>query len=324
MGDAAGIGPEIIVKVFNHQDIYAHCRPIVIGDGKILNIAREIVKSKNDIHSISDISEALFQYGVIDCLDLDLLSPNIALGKLSSAAGDAAYYFIEKAITLAKKGEINAICTAPINKEAMNMAGHHYPGHTEILAKLTGTEDFRMMFYSPTLKVILVTIHIGIIDAINIIDHDLVLKTIYLAYNALLEDGISSPRLGICGINPHAGEGGLFGYREEEEKIIPAVEDAKKAGINAVGPLPADTIFFRARRGDFDIVVAMYHDQGLIPIKTLGLELGINITLGLPIIRTSVDHGTAFDIAGLGVADETNLKAAILKAADLASKKKIK
>jgi 4-hydroxythreonine-4-phosphate dehydrogenase len=322
MGDVAGIGPEIILKALAHQAVYDKCRPIVIGDKKVLEAVSISLKKGFVINSIDDLASAGLKIGEVDCFDLDILSNILPYGKVSPIAGGAAYRFIEEAVSLAKADRIDAICTAPINKEALNMAGYAYPGHTEILAELTNTKDFRMMFYSPRLRVILVTVHVGIIDAINMINPDLVLKTILLASEALEEEGIAAPKIGVCAINPHAGEGGMFGYREEESKIIPAIEFARNNNMNVTGPLPADTIFYRALRGDFDIVVSMYHDQGLIPLKTMGLDLGINITVGLPIIRTSVDHGTAFDIAGLGIADESNMIAAIIKAADYAYAKR--
>lgn len=202
----------------------------------------------------------------------------------------------------------------------MHKGGHKYPGHTEILADLTGTQDFSMMLSAPNLKVIHVTTHVGILDAVKMINPERVYHVIKLAHDTLQKAGISNPKIAVCGINPHAGENGLFGYGEEEEKVIPAVERAQKEGIEAVGPLPADTLFFRTVRGDFDIVVAMYHDQGHGPVKVLGLDAGVNITVGLPIIRTSVDHGTAFDIAGKGIADEKSLMEAMRQAVELAPK----
>jgi 4-hydroxythreonine-4-phosphate dehydrogenase len=219
---------------------------------------------------------------------------------------------------LANEGLVDAICTAPLNKGALHKGGHVYPGHTEILAELTNTEDYAMMLSAPNLKVIHVTTHVGILDAVKMIEPERVYNVIRMAYETLQKAGYAVPRIAVCGINPHAGENGLFGYGEEEEKIIPAVERARKEGIEVVGPLPADTLFFRTTRGDFDIVVAMYHDQGHGPVKVLGLEAGVNITVGLPIIRTSVDHGTAFDIAGKGIADEQSLKEALRQASELA------
>jgi 4-hydroxythreonine-4-phosphate dehydrogenase len=208
-----------------------------------------------------------------------------------------------------------------LSKEALHAAGHIYPGHTELLAYLTGTPEVSMMLSAPKLKVIHVTTHIGLLDAIAKIEPGLVERTIERAHMTLQKAGLARPRIGVCGINPHAGESGLFGRGEEEEKIIPAVRAAQARGIDVTGPLPADTLFFRAARGDFDIVVAMYHDQGHGPIKVMGLEAGVNITIGLPVIRTSVDHGTAFDIAGTGRADERSLVEAIRQAVELVPKR---
>jgi 4-hydroxythreonine-4-phosphate dehydrogenase len=228
---------------------------------------------------------------------------------------------VERAIQLATAGEIDAICTAPLNKEALHKGGHMYPGHTEILAELTGTQDFAMMLTAKNLRVIHVTTHIGLIDAVEAITPERVYRVIKLADTTLRKAGFPHPSIAVCGINPHAGEHGLFGRGEDEQKVLPGVQRAQSEGIDAQGPLPADTVFFRAGRGDFDAVVAMYHDQGHTPVKVLGLESGVNITVGLPIIRTSVDHGTAFDIAGKGIADADSIKEAIRQAAILAPKR---
>ena len=217
-------------------------------------------------------------------------------------------------------GRVAAICTAPLNKEALQSAGHKFPGHTEALAYLTGTPEVSMMLTTPKMKVLHVTTHIGLIDAIARIEPGLVERTIARGQNTLEKSGIANPRIGVCGINPHAGENGLFGHGEEEEKIVPAIEACRRRGWNVEGPLPADTLFYRAQRGDFDLVIAMYHDQGHGPVKVLGLESGVNITIGLPVVRTSVDHGTAFDIAGTGKADERSLIEAIRQAVQLAPK----
>ncbi len=241
-------------------------------------------------------------------------------GKLSPKAGDAAFRYVERANRLALDGDIDAVCTAPLNKEALHAGGHKYPGHTEILAELSGTEDYAMMLTAPNLRVIHVTTHIGLVDAIERVTPERVYTVIRLAHETLVRAGIERPRIGVCGINPHAGENGLFGYGEEERQIAPGVARALADGIAVAGPLPADTLFFRAARGDFDVVVAMYHDQGHGPIKVLGLEAGVNITVGLPYIRTSVDHGTAFDIAGTGEAEEGSMRAALAAAIDLAPK----
>lgn len=322
MGDPAGVGPEIILKSLNNQEIYQQCRPVVIGDAKILDRAQQFVNTNLDIVHIEEVEEAAFSPGKVYCLDMNLVPADLPIGQVSAEAGHAAFEFLKKAIELANDGKIDAICTAPLNKEALHKGGHMYPGHTEILAELTNTTDFSMMLSAPKLKVIHVTTHVGIIDAVKMINPDRVYKVIQLADETLKKAGYAAPRIAVCGINPHAGENGLFGYGEEEEKVIPAVEKAVSEGINVVGPLPADTLFFRTVRGDFDIVVAMYHDQGHGPVKVLGLDAGVNITVGLPIIRTSVDHGTAFDISGKGIADEKSLLEAIKQAIELAPKKK--
>ncbi|MBO8163605.1 MAG: 4-hydroxythreonine-4-phosphate dehydrogenase PdxA [Brevibacillus sp.] len=321
MGDAAGVGPEIIMKALADASIYENCAPLVIGDAKILERAGRIVDSKLTVRTIASVDEAAFSHGTVDCLDLDLLPADLPFGQVLAEAGNAAFRYLEKAIQLANEAKIDAICTAPLNKEALHKAGHIYPGHTEILAELTGTKDFSMMLSAPKLKVIHVTTHVGLIDAVKMINPERVYTVIKLAHETLKKAGYENPRIAVCGINPHAGENGLFGYGEEEEKVIPGVQKAQAEGINVVGPLPADTLFFRTTRGDFDIVVAMYHDQGHGPVKVLGLEAGVNITVGLPIIRTSVDHGTAFDIAGKGIADELSLKEAIRQAIELAPKR---
>lgn len=322
MGDAAGIGPEIIMKALQHADVYERCRPIVIGDATMLGRANRIVGLDLALNCVTDPAEALFVQGTVDCIDLQLLSDDLPFGEVSGEAGNAAYYYIEKAVELAQQQKVNAICTAPLNKEALHKGGHLYPGHTEILAKLTDTEDYSMMLSSPKLKVIHLTTHVGLIDAIEMINPERTYKVVKLAHDTLQRAGIENPSVAVCGINPHAGENGLFGYGEEEEKLVPGIQRAIAEGMNASGPHPADTLFFRAQRGDFDIVVACYHDQGHGPIKVLGIEAGVNITVGLKggIIRTSVDHGTAFDIAGKNIADERSMLAALDSAIELAPK----
>ena len=323
MGDAAGVGPEIILKSLQHQEMHDICRPVVIGDVAMLERAKSFVGSEIPVRAITeDELEGLAEdSGTVYCLDLDLLPADLPVGQVSPEAGHAAFEYLATAIRLAMDGKISAICTAPLNKEALQKGGHLYPGHTEILADLTGTEEYSMMLSAPNLRVIHVTTHVGIVDAINMINPERVYRVIQLAHETLRRSGLENPKIAVCGINPHAGENGLFGYGEEEEKVIPGVERAQAEGIDVVGPLPADTLFFRAVRGDFDIVVAMYHDQGHGPVKVLGLDAGVNITVGLPIVRTSVDHGTAFDIAGTGIADEKSLMEAIRQSVDLAPKK---
>jgi len=322
MGDAAGIGPEIIVKALAHPEVYEECCPIVIGDAARLRLAQAITAAPVKIHSIAPeaVSQSGLQPGTVDCIDLHLIPEDLRWGKISPIAGDAAFRYLEFAAQLAMQGSVQAICTAPLNKEALHAGGHYFPGHTELLASLTNAGEVSMMLSTPRLRVVHVTTHIGLLDAIEKIEPGLVERTIARAHTALVRSAIVEPRIGVCGINPHAGENGLFGRGEEANKISPAVEACQRRGWNVVGPLPADTLFFLAQRGDFDVVIAMYHDQGHGPIKVLGLESGVNITLGLPVIRTSVDHGTAFDIAGTGKADEHSLVEALHQAAQLAGR----
>ncbi|WP_068504133.1 4-hydroxythreonine-4-phosphate dehydrogenase PdxA [Paenibacillus kribbensis] len=322
MGDAAGVGPEIIVKALLHEQVYKQCSPVVIGDAKSMLRAIDQTGAALVLNKVNSIEECQFTRGVIDCYDLDLLPDHLKQGEVSAEAGDAAFQFIQKAVELALSNQLQAVCTAPLNKEALHKGGHLYPGHTEIFAELTDTQNYSMMLSSPKLKVIHLTTHVGLKKAIDIITPERTYNVIRLAHATLVRAGYESPRIAVCGINPHAGENGLFGEGEEEEKLIPGIERAIQEGINASGPHPADTLFFRAVRGDFDIVIACYHDQGHVPIKVLGLEEGVNITVGLKggFIRTSVDHGTAFDIAGKNVADERSMLAAIASAVELSPK----
>ena len=318
MGDASGIGPEVIMKALAHPEVQAMCRPLVIGDAERLRVAGGIVGSKLTVHAVEAPAQAVYEPGTVECIDLRLIPPGHPFGKVSPVSGEAAFRYIERAVEIVQAGDAAAICTAPLSKEALHAAGHKFPGHTELLAELTGTPEVSMMLVSPKLRVIHVTTHIGLIDAIERIEPGLVERVIGRAHATLTKAGITDPRIGVCAINPHAGENGLFGRGEEAEKIAPAVEACRAKGWRVEGPLPADTLFFLAGRGDYDMVVAMYHDQGHGPIKVLGLESGVNITVGLPVIRTSVDHGTAFDIAGKGIADEGSMVEALRQAVELA------
>ena len=313
MGDAAGVGPEIVMKSLGHAEVYRLCKPLVIGDAERLREAGRICGSKLSVPED------------VECIDLKLIPKDLPWGRLSAAAGEGAFQFVKLATELAMEGRVDAICTAPLNKEALHAAGHIYPGHTELLAELTGTPEVSMMLTAPShltanLRVIHVTAHMGLLDAIERIEPGLVERTIVRGHEALARAGLSRRKIGVCGINPHAGENGLFGRGEEEAKIVPAIAACRAKGIDVEGPLPADTLFYRAARGDFDMVVAMYHDQGHGPVKVLGLDAGVNITVGLPVIRTSVDHGTAFDIAGTGKADERSMLEALRRAAELAGR----
>jgi len=319
MGDAAGIGPEVIVKSLEDSRIYELAQPVVIGDRKIMQRALTIIGSTLKLRVITDISDAYGEFGVIDLLDLDNLPANLPFSQVSPLAGKAAYDYIEKAIQLALSGNIHAIVTAPLNKEALHAGGKMFPGHTEILATLSQTEDFSMMLVSEKLRVIHVTTHIQLRKACDLVKKERVLKVIELAHENAKTLGFKEPRVAVAGLNPHSGENGMFGD-EDEKEILPAIQEAQELGINAIGPIPPDTVFHRAVNLDeFDIVVVMYHDQGHIPIKLLGFDTGVNVTVGLPFIRTSVDHGTAFPIAGQGIADSRSMTEALYLAAKMAN-----
>lgn len=319
MGDAAGVGPEIVVSALLESEIIDACIPVIIGDASRLRQAAHIIGASPRINVIDAPEDATSERGALNIIDVNLIPDDLAWGTLSAVAGDAAYRYIARACELALEHRIDAICTAPLNKEALHLGGHIYPGHTEMLAELTGTDEVSMMLSTAKLKVIHVTTHLGLIDAVGKIEPGLVERTIRRGHDALVAAGNPHPRIGVASINPHAGENGLFGYGEEAEKIAPGVEAARAQGIDVTGPLPADTLFFLAGRGDYDLVVAQYHDQGHGPIKVLGIEAGVNITVGLPVIRTSVDHGTAFDIAGTGKADPRSMVEAMRQAIELAA-----
>ncbi|GAA4872364.1 4-hydroxythreonine-4-phosphate dehydrogenase PdxA [Saccharopolyspora cebuensis] len=317
MGDGAGVGPEVTVGALLDEATAARCRPVVIGDAARLRRAAGILGVEAEVVAVESVEDAVFTPGRINVIDLGLLPADLPWGAVSPVAGDAAYHYVRVASELATSGAAQGICTAPLNKEALHAAGHVFPGHTELLAHLTGTDEVSMMLATPAMKVIHVTTHIGLIDAVAAIEPGLVERTVRRGDRTLRDSGVGSPRIGVCGINPHAGENGLFGHGEEDEKIVPALERLRADGIDAQGPLPADTAFFLATRGEYDLIVAMYHDQGHGPVKVLGIETGVNITVGLPVIRTSVDHGTAFDIAGTGEASADSMVEALRQAANL-------
>jgi 4-hydroxythreonine-4-phosphate dehydrogenase len=319
MGDGAGVGPEVVVEAIVNPAVLAESRPLVVGDATRLQQAARIRGVMAEIISVAGPDDPAFEPSTnrINVIDLALLPEDLPWGALSPVAGEAAYRYVERACELAVAGSVHAICTAPLNKAALHAAGHDFPGHTELLAALTHTREVSMMLSTPKVNVIHVTTHVGLIDAVAAANPGLVERTIRRGHEAMRGAGIDAPRIGVCAINPHAGENGLFGYGEEAEKIAPGIEAARAAGVDARGPLPADTAFFLASRGDYDLIVAMYHDQGHAPIKVLGIEAGTNITVGLPVIRTSVDHGTAFDIAGTGTADSRSMVEALHQAARL-------
>jgi 4-hydroxythreonine-4-phosphate dehydrogenase len=332
MGDPSGIGPEIIVKSLLEKTIYDRCRPLVFGDSRVMNKALEICKSSLVINSIKEIKDASFEYGTIDVFDLQNVDiENFEYGKVSANAGNAAFEAIRTVISMAMDGKVDATVTAPINKESINLAGHHFSGHTEIYAHFTDTKKYAMLLADDTLRVIHATTHVPLRQACDIISEERIQDVIMLLHNACVQFGIEKPKIGVAGLNPHSGDGGLFGT-EDAEIIAPAIKKAQLAGFIVEGPVPPDTLFTKAIQGKYDGCVAMYHDQGHIPFKLNGFKwnnttqsmesvTGVNITLGLPIIRTSVDHGTAFDVAGRGIASADAMTIAIDYAIKMAHSK---
>ena len=322
MGDPAGIGPEIIVKAWPHPEVHAWCRPLAVGDARIFRRALAVCGLSLELRPIRDPARAKPSPRALYVLDVPSITPVRAVpGRLASACGRAAVRSVLAAIDRALAGDLDAVVTAPLNKEAMRLARYRFDGHTEIFGARTRARRVAMMLVVGPMRVIHVSTHTALRVACRKVSQRRVLETIRLAHAAVRQFGVRAPRVAVAGLNPHAGEGGLFG-REEIREIIPAISAARQEGINALGPFPPDTVFYRARRGEFDCVVAMYHDQGHIPMKLLGFDRGVNVTVGLPIVRTSVDHGTAFDIAGQGIADERSLVEAIRVAARLARRRK--
>ena len=331
MGDVAGIGPEIIAKALDTDEVYDVCRPLVIGDVDAMNMGLEVAGLRLAIKKVDSPADGLYIRGTIDMISLDNVDTSyLIMGRPQSMAGKASVEFVLKAAEMAMRNEVDGMVTAPLNKEAMHMAGYKYPGHTELLAELAHTQDYAMMLIAGSLRVVHVTTHVSLREVPDLITKDRVFKKIRVAHEAARSLGFDRPRIGVSGLNPHSGEGGLFG-REEIEVIAPAIDEARKAGMIAEGPVPPDTVFSKAVGGIYDIVVAMYHDQGHIPVKLQGFRFdeatgtwedvsGVNTTLGLPFVRTSVDHGTAYGKAGRreGTANPQSLIDAIKTAAQMA------
>ena len=329
VGDPAGIGPEITAKALCLKSVYEMCRPLVVSDLEVMNEAIRFSALDLKTRAVASVREGRFELGTVDVLDMK----NVDMDKLkyktvAAMTGQASYDYIEKVIRLALAGEIDATVTGPIHKEAINAAGIHHAGHTEIYAQLTGTKDYAMMLAEGDFRVVHVSTHVSLKEAIKRVKKPRIMKVIELAYQALKKLGIEEPRIAVAGLNPHAGEGGLFG-REEIDEIIPAIEEARRTGKNVDGPIPPDTVFSKMKGGQYDIVVVMYHDQGHIPTKLSGFAYdrdtntwlsmsGVNVTLGLPIIRASVDHGVAFGKAGEGRANPESMIQAIEMAVKLA------
>lgn len=329
MGDPAGIGSEIIVKALSHIAVYQECIPIVVGDYEVLTDAIRFCNLPIELKELSDVTEARGEFGKIDCINLKQLQPgHLEYKKNSAECGEASFQYVVYAIKLALEGRVQAVVTAPISKESINLAGYHYSGHTEIFAEYTGTKDFAMLLASKTLRVIHVSTHCSLREACDRVKKDRVLKVIRLAQEGMRQLGYQHPKIAVAGLNPHCSENGLFG-REEEKEILPAIEEAREEGIDVTGPESPDTVFVKCQAGQYDIVVAMYHDQGHIPLKLSGFKYdlqkdkyesvrGINCTIGLPIVRTSVDHGTAFGKAGEGRANEESMMDAIFAGVKMA------
>ncbi|MCF0243514.1 MAG: 4-hydroxythreonine-4-phosphate dehydrogenase PdxA [Bacteroidaceae bacterium] len=313
MGDPAGIGPEINVKALNLEETYEKCRPLVCGDAAVMEWTVKNLGVKLKVNAVQSVSEAKFEYGTIDVIDLKCVDmSSYEPGVVKPEYGNAAFVSVKKAIELAMANEVDGTVTAPLNKEALNLAGHHFDGHTEIYATFTNTKKYAMLLADEFLRVIHVSTHVSLREACDRCKKERIIEVTELIDDACKQFGIENPHIGVAGLNPHASDGGLFGW-EEEKEIAPAVEELKARGFNVDGPIPPDTLFAKGRCGKFDGCVAMYHDQGHIPFKVCGFvwdketgkmtaSQGVNITLGLPIIRVSVDHGTAFDVAGQGIA----------------------
>jgi 4-hydroxythreonine-4-phosphate dehydrogenase len=317
MGDAAGIGPEVIAKALMSEDVYRICRPLVIGEQSAMQKAITLVKSQAVLHPIAGVEEAASQYGVIDLFDLhNLDEKEVTVGKVCRACGKASVDYIIKAAQLVLHHEVDAIATAPINKEATRLAGCGELGHLELLAHYTGTKEYAIMLVSEPLRVVHLTTHYSLKEAVGCVTRERILARLKLIQDSFESWGMNRPRIAVAALNPHGGEGGILGL-EEIQEISPAVKAAQELGIDTRGPYPADTVFNRAVNGEFDVVLAMYHDQGHIAVKVHGFEKSISVALGLPFIRTSVDHGTAFDIAGKGIAEAVSMEEAIRVAVSL-------
>jgi 4-hydroxythreonine-4-phosphate dehydrogenase len=318
MGDPAGIGPEVVLKAVAEDEVRRACIPVIIGDAQLLaHTARTL-----DLQSGYDIvraDEPFPEHSEPVIYHLDNITGFIEPGIESGAAGKAAGGYIEAAVELCAAGSIDAVATAPINKRALFLGGYSFPGHTEFFAHLTGAEEYAMAFVAGNLRIVLLSTHVPLSEAIRLVERDRIVRRVNLANRELQRWGIERPRVAVAALNPHGAEGGLFGV-EEASEIMPAIDACRRDDINVQGPFSADTVFLRASRGEFDAVIACYHDQAMIPVKCLSFGEAVNVTLGLPFIRTSVDHGTAFDIAGKGLAEHSSMVAAIKLAADLSTR----
>jgi 4-hydroxythreonine-4-phosphate dehydrogenase len=334
VGDPGGIGPEVSVKALTHEEVFGLCRPILVSDARVIRDVLRFTGLKLEVREVVSPAEGLYRFGTIDVLHVENMPPeNVRYKEVRPEQGEASFQYILKVIDLALRGEVQATVTGPINKEAIKAAGHPYSGHTEIFASHTGAPDYAMMLVHGDFRVVHVSTHVSLREACERVKRDRVLRVTRLTHDALRVLGIPRPRIAVAGLNPHCGEGGLFGT-EDDREILPAVEDARREGMEVHGPIPSDTVFPRMHGGMYDAVVVMYHDQGHIPLKLLGFRYdarsgqweamaGVNVTLGLPIIRTSVDHGTAMGKAGEGRANEQSMVEAIKMAAVMALEKEV-
>ena len=321
MGDPCGIGPEVIAKALASDQVYPTCRPVVVGNLWAMEQAAKLVGASLTVHEVGSTGEAGNVPGTVDVIDPHNLNPeDITVGKLSPTCGKACMEWVSRAGELAMAGEVDAIATAPVNKEAASLAGYTSIGHMELLQEMTGAKDVATMLMTGKLWVVHLTTHRSLRIACDYVTKDRILAKLELTHDVFGTWGIPNPRIGVAALNPHGSDGGLIG-NDEAEEIVPAVEAAKEKGINAIGPVPADTIFNQAIDGAYDVVLAMYHDQGHIPVKVYGFEESITANLGLPFVRTSVDHGTAFDIAGKGIAAHVSMLEAISMAVALSTGK---
>ena len=332
MGDPAGIGPEIAVKALQQRSIHEICKPLLVGDAKVFEQIINKLNLNVEVNAVSKVADAKFKLGIIDVFDLHITDINkLQFGKIDAMCGEASFQAVKKAIELAMANEVDATVTGPINKKSINEAGHHFAGHTEIYAHFTGTKKYAMLLVEDNINVIHVSTHVSLRQAVDLVKKERIVQVIELIIDGLKRLGKTNLKIGVAGLNPHAGDSGLFGT-EDDEEILPAVQEAKHLGYDVEGPVPPDTMFAKAAMGAYGGVVAMYHDQGHIPFKLAGFKWnaekqqmdsvkGVNITLGLPIIRTSVDHGTAFEIAGKGIASADAMILAIESAVQLSKNK---
>jgi 4-hydroxythreonine-4-phosphate dehydrogenase len=333
MGDPASIGPEIAIKALLEKNMYSICKPVLVGDARVFDQVNALLHLNASINSIAKVADAKFKWGTMDVLDLKNVNiDKLVLGEISPMCGEASFQAVKKVIELALAKEVDATVTGPINKKSINEAGHHFAGHTEIYAQFTHTKKYAMLLVEDNMKVIHVSTHVSLRQACDLVKKERILQVTELLHQGLISLGEKNLKIGIAGLNPHAGDSGLFGT-EDDQEILPAVEEARRLGYDVEGPVPPDTLFAKATTGYYGGVVAMYHDQGHIPFKLTGFKWntkknqmdsvkGVNITMGLPIIRTSVDHGTAFEIAGKGIASAEAMILAIECAVQLSKYRK--